>query len=643
MPYNIKRKPQEEITVPDYTSDNRRPTQGASRPNTAARTQGTAQNQNARPRPAAQSASGQSAPPRRTAPQSAAPYRNAQSASGQGAPRRPATGAPQNAAPYRSVPSASGTRPYRSVPNTSSRPTQGTNAGGYPRTGAPRPPQQGGAQRPRTPQQGTSRPASAQNRIYQSGTTNRRPAPAPVRTRPRPAQQSGYGYSGPQKRPEIQISPWVKPLCGVLCVIMLVVMSVSIAAHVRANQPRPTISMGDNDSAVNMQTMLSAQETPVPTQIPANEPTLRPADPTAQPVQPSGSGRSVTIRAIGDVIIDEDTLKLCKISGDNYDFSPLFSMAKDVMSDADWTMINVESTFRKHKSYGYMGFPNFRTPPSILDVLKDCGVDMLTMCNNHALDGYFDGLKDSINFAEAAGLAHVGAYRTQEEFDTPEVYDLNGIKVGMLNYTQYTNSMAELSDKAATIYGMRLMDGANYARDIKNLKDAGAEYVIAIMHWGKEYIRYPESDTEKVAKKLIAAGADLVIGGHPHVVQPAEYITATDANGVSRTGLVIYSIGNFLSEHRHENVAYTDNGVIFEFTLQENDYGQIELVNPACIPVYVWQIELGGNKYDYRVLPSGQYLNNAPAGMSASQYERMKQSWNEIVDLMNGVVPVIAQ
>jgi len=633
--------------VPDYNYENRRPTQGASNQNRTARPQGTTQN--ARPRPVPQSASTAGAQPRRTTTgttQSAQPRRTT-----------------QNAAPYRSVQSASGTRPYRSVPNTSSRATQGTTAGSYPRTGAPRPAQQSrpsgyaasgtGAPRPRSGGQSASRPAGTQNRIYQNGSQNRRPASAPVRPKPRPAQQGGYGYSGPKKRPEIQLSPWVKPLCGVLCVLMLVVMSVSIAAHVRANQPQPTISMGGNESdpLQNAQTMLNAQQTSVPTQVPANvptnvsesEPTMRPADPTAQPVQPSGSGRSVTIRAIGDVIIDTDTLALCKTGKDTYDFSNLFSMAKDVMSDADWTMINIEATLRKHKEYGYMGYPQFRTPPSILDVLKDCGVDMLTMCNNHALDGYFDGLKDSINFAEAAGLAHVGAYRTQEEFDTPEVYDLNGIKVGMLNYTQYTNGMASLSDKNATIYGMRLMENANYARDIKNLKDAGAEYVVAIMHWGAEYIRYPEADTEKVAKKLIAAGADLIIGGHPHVVQPAEYITATDANGVNRTGLVIYSIGNFLSEHRHENVAYTDNGVIFEFTLQENDYGQIELVNPACIPVYVWQIDLGGGKHDYRVLPSGQYLNSAPAGMSASQYERMKQSWNEIVDLMNGVVPVIAQ
>jgi len=442
------------------------------------------------------------------------------------------------------------------------------------------------------------------------------------------------------------LSPLLKNISGVLCVLLLITMSVSVAHHIRSNQAMPVISMTTPEPDQSA----APQETPVPGGLPGTliasqpttQPTILPADPTAAPVYSGGERRKVTIRAIGDVIIDDDTLELCHISGDDYSFASLFSMAEGVMSDADWTMINIEATLRKNK-YGYGGYPQFSTPHSILYDLKNCGVDMLTMCNNHALDGYYDGLKLSLDYADEAGLAHVGAYRTQEEHDTPEIYDLGGIKVGMLNYTQYTNGMASLCDEAATVYGMRLMSGADYAGDIADLKAAGAEFVIAIMHWGEEYQRYPEAETERVAKKLVAAGADLIIGGHPHVVQPAEYITAVDSKGVSRTALVIYSIGNFISEHRHENVAYTDNGVIFEFTLQENDAGQIELVNPNCIPVYVWQIDLGGKKYDYRVLPSGQYLNNPPDGMSGAQYERMQQSWNELVDLMNGVVPVVAQ
>lgn len=447
--------------------------------------------------------------------------------------------------------------------------------------------------------------------------------------------------------------PALKGVCFVLIVALLMAASVFIADRIRSSQPQPVITMNAADPmmpAQNTDQPAAATDQPQAADAPA-APTNVPAAATDVPAAPtnapqgepavSGSGRSATIRAIGDVIIDKTTLDNCAIvKNEEYDFSPLFELVGGVMSDADLTMINIEASLRKHK-YGYMGYPQFCTPHSILEDLKAVGVDMLTMCNNHALDNYFDGLKMGLDYADAAGLLHVGAYRTQEEHDTPEIYDIGGIKVGMLNYTQYTNGMADLSDEAATIYGMRLMDGADYEGDIAALKNAGAEFTIAIMHWGEEYIREPEDSTKAVARRLVAAGADLVIGGHPHVVQPAEYITATQADGASNTALVVYSIGNFFSEHRHKNKAYTDNGVIFEFTLSDDGQGGVELNAPAFIPIYMWQME-GGGAYEFRAVPSGVYLNNPPAGMSGSEYERMVQSYNEIVDLVGGVVEVKA-
>lgn len=449
----------------------------------------------------------------------------------------------------------------------------------------------------------------------------------------------GYGYAG-ESGGGGGMSPVTKGILAILCMALLITICLAITSKIRAAQPQPGISLSVNNTQQPV-----AQETQQPTDAPTSEPTEVPTEAPAQTEEPAPvtNGRSATIRAIGDVIISQDMLDnaVQDKKNDVYFFSPLFELAADVMADADWTMINIEASLRKHK-YGYMGYPQFCTPHSILNDLKAVGVDMLTMCNNHALDNYFDGLKMGLDYADAAGLAHVGAYRTQEEHDTPEVYDINGIKIGMLNYTQFTNGMAEKSDKAATEYGMRLMDGADYEGDIADLKRAGAEFVVAIMHWGEEYQRQPESSTRSVAKRLVAAGADLVIGGHPHVVQPAEYVTATLADGTQKTALVVYSIGNFVSDHRHENTAYTDNGVIFEFTVQENAAGEIEMVSPAFIPIYMWQAESDG-PYEYRAVPSGVYMDNPPAGMSIDEYSRMCDSWNEIVNLVGGVVPVIAE
>lgn len=582
-------------------------------------------------------------------------------------------GASPRTAQQRSAQNSTQTRAPQSRPQgtNAARPAQRPSASQYGQTA----PQPRGYAASGAPRQGAARPASAPNqtrpaqaRPAQAGQAAQRTG-APARPRPagsgsapqrKPGQyapasarpganspkrktvsRSGYGYSGAAAG-GFSMHPAAKAALFVLVVALLMTVSVIIADKVISSQPRPVISMNVVDPALTIQT---TEQPAAPTDAPAAtdapvSPTDAPAVPTNEPAGSTTAigDRSVTIRAIGDVIIDQATLDNCAIvKNEQYDFSPLFELVSGVMSDADWTMINIEGTLRKHK-YGYMGYPQFSTPHSLLDDLKAAGVDMLTMCNNHALDGWYDGLKMSLDYADAAGLAHVGAYRTQEEHDTPEVYDIGGIKVGMVNYTQFTNGMAEKSDKEATIYGMRLMAGADYEGDIADLRNAGAEFTIAIMHWGTEYVREPDDDIEVIAKRLVAAGADLVIGGHPHVVQPAEYITATQADGTQNTALVIYSLGNFYSEHRK---SYTDNGVIFEFTLSDDGQGGIEMSAPAFIPIYMWQNE-GAGAYEFRAVPSGVYLNNPPAGMSDSQYERMKQSYQEIVDLVGGVIEVRA-
>lgn len=564
--------------------------------------------------------------------------------------QRPVGSAPRQAAPQRGY-AASGA-PTR-APQQTARPQSAA--------GQPRPAARPASQQPRPQNQGAARPRPAQ-----PGAQQRRPGQyAPVRqTAPtrnsRPS--SGAGKGAPKGRGSgnggYGMPPALKAVCFVLVTAMLMTTSVLVAAKIHSNQPRPVISMSLADPMAQTQTsgqpVSDATAEPVSTGVPVASATDAPAAPTDAPAVPTDTpaastnvpaapvgSRSATIRAIGDVIIDQETLDNCAVvKNEQYDFSPLFELISGVMSDADWTMINIEGTLRKHK-YGYMGFPQFSTPHTLLDDLKAVGVDMLTMCNNHALDGWYDGLKMSLDYADAAGLAHVGAYRTQAEHDTPEIYDIGGIKVGMLNYTQYTNGMAEKSDAEATIYGMRLMAGADYEGDIADLKQAGAEFTIAIMHWGEEYIREPQDDIEAIARRLVAAGADLVIGGHPHVVQPAEYITATQADGTQNTALVIYSLGNFYSEHRHKNKAYTDNGVIFEFTLSDDGQGGIKMSSPAFIPIYMWQNE-GAGAYEFRAVPSGVYLNNPPAGMSSSEYERMTQSYYEIVELVGGVIEIRA-
>ena len=356
---------------------------------------------------------------------------------------------------------------------------------------------------------------------------------------------------------------------------------------------------------------------------------------TAVPTPRPGGLRSARMRVIGDVMVCESQLKAYKASG--YDFHPEFDYIKDALSNADYTMANMEGTVGKYNKSPYSGYPQFNCPETILTALKDSGVDFLTLANNHMLDRFFDGLKNTVTWVEKAGFDFVGAYRTKKERQTPKVYEVNGIKIGFVAYTHSTNSIERLAkglDPGATEYGVPYIQKADIAGDIKRLREAGAEVVIAFPHWGEEYVREPGSSQMKYAKKLAAAGADIILGSHSHMVQPMLSRTFTDADGRTRECFVIFSLGNFLSDHV---LQYTDCGVILEFTISENSDGTFSCGDIGYIPTYCWQPTEG----DVRVLPSGKYLKEGPVGMTEEAHDRLVQSYQEITEVLGSDYPVL--
>ena len=488
-----------------------------------------------------------------------------------------------------------------------------------------------------------------------NGQSTRRPAGQPPR---RPAQGanagarrpssadsrfSKAGRRSPKKEASFKLPQWAR--LGVIAVAFMVLIGLSVKAigSLTERDDRTVITPVSNatntvtpdGTAVLSADATSTDATADPTQNATDAPAATdvPAAATDTPAaQPVSGGRSATIRMAGDIVIDTEMLDACyDKASDSYDFVPYFSMIGDTLSKSDYTMINIDASLRKGK-YGYSGYPQFTTPPVILQVVKNVGVDMITMCNNHMLDGYCDGLVESVGHVEAAGLDHVGGFVDEADSKTPEVYTINGIRVGFVCYTHSTNTMEDHCDERSKFLVKRFKN-ADFKADVDAARAAGAEVVVAVAHWGDEYHREPDSDQKYWAKKLVAAGVDLIIGGHPHMVQPAEYITATDSNGVSRTALCVYSIGNFLTQHRSP---YTDSGIVFEFTLAEQADGTIAVTAPGYVPVYVWTFKNAAGADDYRVLPTGVYMNNRPDGMSDEQYNRMRETWNETTSLMGG-------
>jgi len=345
------------------------------------------------------------------------------------------------------------------------------------------------------------------------------------------------------------------------------------------------------------------------------------------PEAPEGAARQAVIRSFGDVIIHEplfDTAYDAKAKA--FDFAPYFELISGSLSTADYTIGNVEGPMGGKGGSGYSFYPQFNTPPHLLYALKSSGVDMLTLANNHALDTYYDGLKRTITNVEKAGLDHVGAYRTRKEYDAPKVVNVKGIKVGVTNYTVSTNNMEGKSAREAAAYGLRTVRNSSPKKDIAALRQAGAEFVVAYMHWGEEYRRSVNASQKDLARKLVAAGADMVIGGHPHVVQSIETVSAKGADGGERSAPVVYSMGNFLSDQR---ARYQDSGIIFEFTLTDDGSGAVTASAFRYIPVYVWRVQVDKG-YDYRVVACGDVIEERPQTMTDDAFRRVKQVWNEI-------------
>lgn len=358
---------------------------------------------------------------------------------------------------------------------------------------------------------------------------------------------------------------------------------------------------------------------------------------------PSGQSqgtRVARLRFAGDIVANTEILTTAYNSKtDRYNFADYFSLIRDQLANADMTAINVDGSMggKKHYKYGYSGYPQFNTPPALMQNLYNIGVDMLTLANNHCLDGWYDGLCDTIRNCEKLGMMHIGAYRTQEEFNTPEIYDINGIRVGFLNYTQSLNSMDKAGvDPNALKWGLRRTLNADYDGDIKKLRKAGAEIVIVVMHWGEEYLFQPDKDQISMANAIAKAGADVIVGGHPHVFQAAGWKTVTRNDGTEHRCLLVYSLGNFLSEHRNEDKKRTDAGIIFEFTLQENPQtGKVEVVAPKYLPIAVWRVGTKG-AFNYRVVSVDATLTNRPAGMNDDQYVRLQQISQEMEEIYGG-------
>ena len=288
-----------------------------------------------------------------------------------------------------------------------------------------------------------------------------------------------------------------------------------------------------------------------------------------------------TIRIVGDLMCHSTQYNYAHVEIDSFDFTGVYSEVRDYISEADISIGNLE-TVTAGKSKKYSGYPFFNAPDDFLYALNYAGFDLLITANNHAIDQGESGVERTIKQLNKFGLHQTGTFISQADKDSLRIFQVNGIRIAMLAYAEHTNDVPIPKGKN---YLINLIDEEHIAEDILKARSKGAHVVLVHFHYGPEYNREPSSYQEEVVNKTIELGADIIIGGHPHVIQPVDYFTSE--NGKLDTGFVAYSMGNFISNQRWR---YSDVGLILTIKFAKNKYtDSIFIKKVSYLPVWVFK------------------------------------------------------
>lgn len=293
---------------------------------------------------------------------------------------------------------------------------------------------------------------------------------------------------------------------------------------------------------------------------------------------------NITMSVIGDIMCHDSQYKDAYVKAtDSYDFSYVFSDIQKYLQVADIAVGNLETTFAG-KERGYSNYPTFNTPEQLAYNLKTLGLDVLSTANNHSLDKGYTGLVSTLNFLDDAGIAHTGTYASAEDQNKILIQNVKGISIAFLSFTYGTNGIPVPSGKD---YCINLIDEDLILSQIELAKAQNPDIICVFMHWGIEYKTKQNKEQERLANLLFENGVDVILGGHPHVLQPMEKRQITLADGTTKDGFIIYSLGNFISGQRDLD---TKSSAILNLNITKNGKtGKISVDEAKYVPVYMYR------------------------------------------------------
>lgn len=313
---------------------------------------------------------------------------------------------------------------------------------------------------------------------------------------------------------------------------------------------------------------------------------------------------TATVSVTGDLLMHTPIITGAYNSGSGeYEFDDIFTHISKYVKQADYAIANLETTLRGTEGgAAYNGYPTFNCPDSIADAAKTAGFDMLLTANNHSYDTALKGFSRTLEVLSDRELEYLG---TRPDEDTPiyQIKEINGIKVGMICYTYQTGNG---SDGRVYLNGIKLSESAtklvnafSYSQldkfyfelglSILSMKLAGADAIVLYIHWGDEYKVKQNKTQSAMAQQICNLGVDVIVGGHPHVVEPIELLT--NENDPSKKTVCLYSMGNAVSNQRTERMnlktGHTEDGMLFSYTFAKYSDGSVVLRDINVLPTWV--------------------------------------------------------
>ena len=395
----------------------------------------------------------------------------------------------------------------------------------------------------------------------------------------------------------------VKVLLIVLILLMIAATALVIWMCVDlTNRSKPAPTTPNNSLTVT----LPRDTEPEPTETEPPETTLP---------EPERVVATATIASQGDLLMHKPVFDTCLQSDGSYNFESIFRYVKEYVSAYDYALANLETTFGGDQ-FKYQGNPEFNCPDALVNSVVEAGYDMLLTANNHAADTTAVGITRTVEKVREAGLAALGTQLNDEE-PKYAVVDINGIRIGMVCYTYgYSasngsfslNGLAPIKDVGQVNYFMNNNLDKLYTQvqqQMDAMKAEGAEATMMFIHWGTEYQLTENATQQQIAQKLCDMGFDVIVGGHPHVVEPVDLLEST-VDPDHKT-VVIYSMGNAVSNQRTgiSNLfptGYTEDGVLFTVTFEKYSDGTVYVAQTDVMPTWVNMSSVSGKK-EYNILP----------------------------------------